>query len=167
MKYDDLKKYEAYMRELYPEKFEDKYVEYDNGKIRWVKRNNIKIEHDDFCIEITTSETIIVEEPKVEEIKIKRPPGRPRTNKKRKNQLTPEFKKLREVVLQRDNYMCTSCHTLNDVAVHHIIHRKHGGKDELSNLATLCEYCHYKLHENEPIGNVMRKRLVTKGQIRG
>ena len=55
---------------------------------------------------------------------------------------------LRLACLMRDGYMCQQCgkHGVR-LQAHHIIHREHGGKDTLTNLLTLCEGCHKKLHQ--------------------
>ena len=51
----------------------------------------------------------------------------------------------REPVLNRDNHCCVKCEESRSLHVHHVIPRKLGGSDELSNLITLCAACH-KLH---------------------
>lgn len=152
---EDLRRYEEYMKFSDPNRYEGKCAEFENEKIVWKEKKEVRIECEDVKIEIITVK------------EIKKPVGRPRKhNKKKRSELTTRYKELRPLVLERDNYMCTSCHTINDVTVHHIIHRKHGGKDEMNNLTTLCEYCHYKMHKNEPIGNLMRKSLVRKGRLK-
>lgn len=57
------------------------------------------------------------------------------------------FSSRRDAVLHRDNYTCQVCgkkHTR--LEVHHIIYRSQGGTDDESNLITLCEDCHNKVH---------------------
>ncbi len=57
-----------------------------------------------------------------------------------------KWQKLRKQVLQRDNYLCQPCaakgvyQTANDVD--HIVNKESGGKDELSNLQSICRECH-------------------------
>jgi len=47
----------------------------------------------------------------------------------------------------RDNFKCTQCGKFGvRLEAHHIIWRRHGGKDTITNLATLCEECHNKVH---------------------
>ncbi len=57
---------------------------------------------------------------------------------------------LRIACLIRDSYMCQHCHKRHvRLEAHHIIYRENGGKDTLTNLATLCEQCHQRLHEGK------------------
>lgn len=57
---------------------------------------------------------------------------------------------LRIACLMRDNYECQSCKKKQGrLEAHHISYREHGGKDTLSNLLTLCEECHHKLHQGK------------------
>ena len=59
---------------------------------------------------------------------------------------------LRQAVLARDDFTCKCCGLrmvgarLGLIAVHHIIPVSCKGKDELSNLTTLCVNCHLSLH---------------------
>lgn len=48
----------------------------------------------------------------------------------------------RAQVMARDGYACVMCHGTADLDVHHIVPRRDGGKDEVSNLQTLCRRCH-------------------------
>jgi RRXRR protein/HNH endonuclease len=57
---------------------------------------------------------------------------------------------LRIACLMRDDYTCQQCGKKNTrLEAHHLIFREHGGKDTLTNLLTLCEACHHKLHEGK------------------
>lgn len=64
----------------------------------------------------------------------------------------------REKIMARDNHSCVACparageYTLQ---LHHIIPKAHGGLDEDSNLAMLCEECHLDAH----CGDFNSKRL--------
>jgi HNH endonuclease len=50
----------------------------------------------------------------------------------------------------RDGYQCQQCGKKNvRLEAHHLIYRERGGKDTLSNLLTLCETCHHKVHAGE------------------
>ena len=53
---------------------------------------------------------------------------------------------IRAVVFERDGYKCQLCggDGGGKLHVHHIVKRKFGGKDEQSNLVTLCPSCHSK-----------------------
>ncbi|MGQ9554912.1 MAG: HNH endonuclease [Anaerolineae bacterium] len=53
---------------------------------------------------------------------------------------------MREQVLRRDHYRCQRCGKRMNLHVHHKKPVSRGGKDELSNLITLCDECHAKQH---------------------
>lgn len=61
---------------------------------------------------------------------------------------TQEWKRLRELVRQRDNRLCVKC---GDPAwrVDHIKPREAGGSDDPSNLQTLCNDCDAKKHREK------------------
>jgi hypothetical protein len=54
----------------------------------------------------------------------------------------------RRKVLQRDQFKCRvpGCHSHHNIDVHHIVHREHGGTNELSNLLSVCEAHHLAHH---------------------
>jgi RRXRR protein/HNH endonuclease len=57
---------------------------------------------------------------------------------------------LRIACLMRDGYQCQQCGKRNcHLHAHHLVYRKHGGKDSLTNLLTLCESCHTKVHQGK------------------
>ncbi len=66
--------------------------------------------------------------------------------------------KLRNFILDRDKRKCTKCESIDALHIHHVIYRSNGGSDEPENLTTLCEECHIKQHEGEPVANLMRSR---------
>jgi 5-methylcytosine-specific restriction endonuclease McrA len=49
-------------------------------------------------------------------------------------------------VLKRDNWRCQVCGNLQQLEVHHLLFRSHGGEDLEENLITLCHSCHSALH---------------------
>ncbi len=57
---------------------------------------------------------------------------------------------LRLACLMRDGYACQHCgkHHVR-LQAHHLVYREHGGKDTLTNLLTLCEACHQKVHQDQ------------------
>ena len=60
------------------------------------------------------------------------------------------FYNVKAYVLHRDGYQCQKCKTKKGkLHVHHIVFRSNGGTDTPSNLITLCEGCHDKLHNGE------------------
>jgi 5-methylcytosine-specific restriction endonuclease McrA len=77
-----------------------------------------------------------------------------RQPRKKSRSLKPE---VRETVLKRDGYKCTKCNCKKNLHVHHIIHRKDGGTDDIMNLLTLCDLCHAEEHKGEPVYNIMIK----------
>ncbi len=54
---------------------------------------------------------------------------------------------LRRLTLERDDYRCTVCGATEQLEVHHVVPRRAGGMDALSNLVTLCAACHEREHE--------------------
>lgn len=73
----------------------------------------------------------------------KRPPGNYGASSARVVPLPRGWKRLRELVLGRDNHRCVMC---GAVATHvdHIKPAHLGGTDELDNLQSLCEYHHFR-----------------------
>lgn len=61
------------------------------------------------------------------------------------------FQKRRQT-LERDNYRCKICGSTKKLHVHHIIPRRLGGNNELSNLITLCAACHERLEMRKKLG---------------
>ncbi len=65
--------------------------------------------------------------------------------------LNPEFAfekmcdELHQYVEARDNGCCVLCGNLGGEH-HHVTYRSHLGKHKANNLATLCNKCHYKIH---------------------
>jgi 5-methylcytosine-specific restriction endonuclease McrA len=65
---------------------------------------------------------------------------------------SPEWKKIRELVLNRDNYTCCRCGASDDpnypsavqLTVDHIVPVSSGGLNMMNNLETLCAVCHSK-----------------------
>ena len=54
---------------------------------------------------------------------------------------------IREEVKNRDNGVCTRCKEPHeDLTLHHIIPKSHGGVDHKSNMAMLCPMCHEDAH---------------------
>ena len=49
-------------------------------------------------------------------------------------------------VLERDQWKCQKCGSLENLQIHHKIKRSHQGNDALDNLVTLCAYCHMAEH---------------------
>jgi 5-methylcytosine-specific restriction endonuclease McrA/transposase-like protein len=67
-----------------------------------------------------------------------------------------EWRRLRRQVYERDGWMCCDCgckclsvkdakaHPKRRIQCHHVVGRRDGGSDELSNLVTLCVSCHHR-----------------------
>jgi len=70
-------------------------------------------------------------------------------NKKKTTDLSSLYPKnwyeIRALALSRDNYQCGNCHA-PAIHVHHIVPLSKGGTNDLSNLRSLCENCHKKVH---------------------
>lgn len=58
----------------------------------------------------------------------------------RSNGSTTQWRKLREVVIKRDGGTCQACGQPGE-HVDHVVPRRLGGTDELSNLQLLCKQC--------------------------
>lgn len=63
------------------------------------------------------------------------------------------WRKLRDSILKRDNYLCVKCAVAGRVAeardVDHIKAKAHGGTDDPDNLQSLCSPCHKQKTANE------------------
>jgi hypothetical protein len=71
------------------------------------------------------------------------------------------FANRKAYVLWRDNYTCQQCKKNNvSLNVHHIVYRSQSGSDDESNLVTLCEDCHKKLH----LGKIKLKKSISQGK---
>jgi HNH endonuclease len=64
--------------------------------------------------------------------------------------------KIREFVIDRDEYKCVRCGNKENLHVHHIIPKEEGGKDVIKNLETLCQPCHIEEHEGQPVANLLK-----------
>ena len=62
----------------------------------------------------------------------------------RKTGSTTRWRKIREMVFQRDGRYCSLCQAEDHLHIDHIIERQRGGTDELWNLRVLCADCHKK-----------------------
>jgi 5-methylcytosine-specific restriction endonuclease McrA len=78
------------------------------------------------------------------------PHPKPKKKPKKKRGVSPDkLKKIYAEVLERDNYTCQSPHCSDGWPLdppHHIVKRSQYGLDEHSNLITLCQPCHAKIH---------------------
>lgn len=62
------------------------------------------------------------------------------------------FANTKEMVLNRDNYICQCCKGKrkdSKLEVHHIVFQSQGGSDSQENLITLCHTCHSLLHSGK------------------
>ena len=84
-----------------------------------------------------------------------------------------KWRKKRESILRRDNYMCQECKrygkTTPAQTVHHIypLERYPGLALVSANLVSLCDACHEKMHDRltgelTPAGERWRDRVATK-----
>lgn len=62
---------------------------------------------------------------------------------------------LREKVYKRDNYTCQNCDAKGGTRgkatlhAHHIVPKKNGGKNVMSNMKTFCVACHHSIHYDQ------------------
>jgi 5-methylcytosine-specific restriction endonuclease McrA len=56
------------------------------------------------------------------------------------------YERLRQEILERDNWRCQNCGSLQHLQVHHRELRSHSGSDTDKNLITLCDLCHRLTH---------------------
>ncbi len=69
---------------------------------------------------------------------------------------TKEWKRVRELVLQRDDYLCVRCRNNGIIKLAEMVHHKIRIKIvycirlDLSNLESLCEACHNKIDYKPP-----------------
>ena len=74
---------------------------------------------------------------------------------KKWNKWNREYRKVRPLVLERDNNTCQVCKGKSDklfkknfkIVVHHIKKVKDGGSNELNNLVTLCQLCNIAIDQ--------------------
>ena len=56
------------------------------------------------------------------------------------------YRRVMKRVLERDDWRCQKCGSLENLQVHHRIKRSQQGSDALGNLVTLCARCHMEEH---------------------
>lgn len=80
--------------------------------------------------------------------------------------LTPLWRALRRACLERDGNKCTvaGCNGTERLTADHIIPRRKGGADALSNLRTLCQPCHSRITRKGNIGDVSAKGCDAQGR---
>ena len=77
---------------------------------------------------------------------------------KKWNEWNREYRKVRPLVLERDNNTCLICKGKSNklrkkkfkIVVHHIKKVKGGGSNELNNLVTLCQFCNITIDQSIP-----------------
>jgi 5-methylcytosine-specific restriction endonuclease McrA len=66
----------------------------------------------------------------------------------RRLKLDPEnYRELHRQALERDNWRCQMCGSMQHLQVHHLKFRSQSGSDMEQNLITLCAGCHSQLHQ--------------------
>lgn len=76
------------------------------------------------------------------------------------------YPKLREQVLERDQYTCQICNKqfdksdLSTLDTHHIIPKRHNGLDSINNLTSVCEKCHGLIELKLKLKQIPTKRTV-------
>jgi 5-methylcytosine-specific restriction endonuclease McrA len=56
------------------------------------------------------------------------------------------YRALHRQILERDNWRCQSCGSMQNLQVHRLTYRSQTGGDVEENLITLCAVCHHKQH---------------------
>jgi len=77
---------------------------------------------------------------------------------KKWNEWNGEYRKVRPLVLERDNNTCLICKGKSDklrkkkfkIVLHHIKKVKDSGTNELNNLVTLCQFCNIAIDQSIP-----------------
>ena len=60
---------------------------------------------------------------------------------------SPYWRKVRKLVLKRDNNCCCSCGSMDNLHIHHLTYKHHFKElDNLDDLITLCKKCHNDIH---------------------
>ena len=55
------------------------------------------------------------------------------------------YRALHQQILERDNWRCQSCESMQNLQVHHLTYRSQTGGDVEENLI-MCAVCHHKQH---------------------
>lgn len=79
----------------------------------------------------------------------------------------PAWAVVRRLVLERDDWLCQDCGSRcegGEADVHHLIPRSSEGRDDPSNLITLCDGCHAARHPNLQVG--LSRRAIERWAIR-
>lgn len=63
---------------------------------------------------------------------------------------TREWKRIRKLVLDRDDHKCRVCNSIEDLHVHHREY-SHYGTEDLNTLTTLCSNCHNLFHNESKL----------------
>src|ERR1700722_17564159 len=80
---------------------------------------------------------------------------------------SPDWTKVREGILLRDNNRCVECGIScrsADADIHHLLPRSAGGTDEPSNLVTLCDGCHAAHHPK--LAGRLARRVMERWAVR-
>ena len=56
------------------------------------------------------------------------------------------YRRITKRILERDDWRCQKCGSLENLQIHHKIKRSQLGDDALANLVTLCARCHMGEH---------------------
>ena len=62
------------------------------------------------------------------------------------------YRRIMKRVLERDDWRCQKCGSLENLQIHHQIKRSQLGDDAPANLVTLCARCHMAEHEHLGFG---------------
>lgn len=63
------------------------------------------------------------------------------SNRSRRNMPDAEWRALRQLVFERDGYLCRYCDSSEDLTCDHVVPLVRGGTNDIENLATACRPC--------------------------
>lgn len=68
--------------------------------------------------------------------------------RRRNEQKLVRLQRARDEAFRRDGWRCRVCGSPSQLHAHHVRRRSQGGRDEASNLLTVCAPCHRDIHDN-------------------
>lgn len=73
----------------------------------------------------------------------------------------------REILNSLDNTSCCNCGEVENIQLHHIVPLALGGTNHLTNICTICEDCHYKVHGKNVNMTTLAKEGIKRAKERG
>lgn len=63
--------------------------------------------------------------------------------------ISPQWKEMREKVLEKAGYVCEICGSAINMHVHHKVYPEVWGEEKMEDLMAVCKRCHAKIHKKE------------------